>query len=109
MSSEYIIVCKTCASYRTKRVAAVQPRTTRYHCECCGDEFDVNDPAAHVKQYPPKMNRCMKCDEESVELLERNHRYDRQPTREVVDLYRCSRCGQEIHVIVQEDPGVLYD
>lgn len=107
----YVIVCRTCGSYRLERVPCFKLTfrpTWRYHCASCGDEFDVSDEAEYVKQHPPNPRRCSSCDKEGVELAERNHRYPQQPAGEVVDLYRCSFCGQEILRLVQESPNVLY-
>jgi DNA-directed RNA polymerase subunit RPC12/RpoP len=112
MSSAYIIICRTCGSYRTERVSCfkltVRP-TWRYHCTSCGDSFDVTDHAEYVKQHPPDLRRCSSCDKESVQLVERSHRYPHQPEGEIVDLYKCSFCGQKIQMLVQRSPYVLYD
>jgi DNA-directed RNA polymerase subunit RPC12/RpoP len=107
MSSEPIIVCRSCGSYRAARLP--EPHTTRYHCACCGDEFEVNDPRAYVKKHPPNPRRCDECDKESVELVEQNHRESDQPKDEVTDLYRCSHCGQEILRFVRKSDSVFYD
>jgi len=113
MSSDYIIVCRTCGSYHTEVMAwpkpNQRPKPRRYHCSCCGDEFEVSDAADYVKQHPPNFRRCPTCDKEGVELVERNHRQPDQPEDEVVDLYRCSLCGQEILKLVQKSAHVLYD
>jgi hypothetical protein len=111
MSFKYTIVCRSCRSYRTERVAGFKlaiKQKFRYRCACCGDEFDVKDFAEYTKQHPPDGRRCSTCDKEGVELIERNHRYPRQPEGEVVDLYRCKLCGQEILRLVQQSPNVLY-
>ena len=110
MSSSYVIVCKTCRSYRTDRVDDPRAGVRRYHCSRCGADFDVEDVAAYVEQHPPDLHRCSECDEEGVELVERNHRYHSgQPSDEVTDLYQCSSCGQKILVIVKPSAHVLYD
>jgi DNA-directed RNA polymerase subunit RPC12/RpoP len=109
VSSGYFIVCRTCGSYHTERIAWPKPDLSRYHCSRCGDEFDVSDDAAYAKQHPPNFRRCPTCDKEGVELAERNHRYPNQPQDEVVDLYRCSHCGHKIQMIVQGSAHVLYD
>jgi DNA-directed RNA polymerase subunit RPC12/RpoP len=109
MSSAWVIVCRSCGSYQTECLASPEPHTRHYHCACCGDEFDVSDAAAYVKQHPANIRRCSKCDREGVELVEQHHRYPQQPKGEVVDLYRCSLCGQEMRVLVQRSPQVLYD
>jgi DNA-directed RNA polymerase subunit RPC12/RpoP len=109
MSSDYIIACGACGSYRTERVTLRNPKIRRYRCSSCGDEFDASDAAAYVKQYPPNFRRCLNCDKEGVELVERNHRYPNQPSDEIVDLYQCSLCGQKIRKLVQRSAQVLYD
>jgi DNA-directed RNA polymerase subunit RPC12/RpoP len=117
MSSAYIIACRTCGSYQTEKLADPKLRfgpyqsaeAGRYLCALCGDEFQVADPAEYVRQHPPNPRRCMRCDKEGVELVERNHRYAHQPRGEIVDLYKCSFCGLEIQNMVQRSPDVLYD
>lgn len=64
--------------------------------------------ADYVKQHPPDSRRCFKCDKVGVELIEKNHRYAGQPEGEVVDLCRCSHCGQQVYRLVQASPHVLY-
>src|SRR6267142_7022198 len=78
----YIIVCRTCGSYRTEQVPCfkltIKP-TWRYHCTSSGDKFDVSDYAEYVKQHPPNPRRCHHCDREGVELVERNQRRPGEP------------------------------
>ena len=110
MSMDPIIVCRTCGSYQTERVPVFKltlKPTWRYSCACCGDTFDVSDFSEYMKQHPPDTRRCFNCDKIGVELVEKNHRYPRQPDGEVVDLYRCAVCGQEILRLVKESPHVL--
>ena len=110
MSSSYVIVCRRCGSYRTERCRARDTQAGRYLCEACGDEFEVNDVANYAREHPPDLKRCSECDtKDSVQLIEKNHRYPMQPEGEVVDLHQCSRCGVRIHRIVQEGRYVLYD
>jgi hypothetical protein len=54
-----------------------------------------------MKQHPPNLRRCRRCDKEGVELVERNHRYPQQPEGEIIDLYKCSFCGHKIQMLVQ--------
>ncbi|MDB5346997.1 MAG: hypothetical protein JWP89_5374 [Schlesneria sp.] len=106
MSAIPIIACRTCHSYRTKRVGYSNPNTTHYRCSNCGDEFDIDDYDAYGKEHPAQINRCTACDREGVELVEKSHRYSDQPDGEVVDFYRCTLCGREILEVIRHGDHV---
>lgn len=105
-----IIVCSRSGSYRTDPIDNPRSDEECYHCSRCGADFEVGDVAAYLEQHPPNLHRCSGCDEECVELIERDHRsHSGQPSDEVTDLYRFSRCGRKILVIVKPSAHVLYD
>jgi DNA-directed RNA polymerase subunit RPC12/RpoP len=111
MSTSYIIVCRSCGSYRTEPIANFKltlKQVFRYRCASCGDKFEIKDFADYTKQHPPDSRRCHKCDKAGVKLVEKNHRYRGQAEGEVVDLYKCTLCNHEILRLVQESPHVLY-
>jgi len=130
MSTRLIIVCPDCRSYRVDRLPLYARWPTRflraagawlkvdqfgkmgdsgpYVCWACGCEFYVRDPKKYCQRNPFDRHRCLKCDQKAVELVEHNHRYPGQPREEIVDLYRCTACGQEILSLIQESPEVLY-
>jgi DNA-directed RNA polymerase subunit RPC12/RpoP len=108
MSSWYSIVCESCQSFRTERIKASMT-WFEYRCLACGIVFGFKDHQEYVDKHPPNMSKCPKCDELSVELVERNHRYDGQADKEETDLYRCAKCDLELLIMTKRDPGVLYD
>ncbi len=55
------------------------------------------------------MRRCSRCDQEGVVLVEKDYHYLTQPKGEVVDLYKCTFCGEERILIIEPSPNVLYD
>ena len=43
-------------------------------------------------------------------LQKQNHRYgNSQPDEEIVDLYKCTNCGQIMHLLVKLDPLTMYN
>lgn len=126
VSSRPTIICPRCQSYRTVKVKPVLWRDRlrewfrtdyvagdrqagSYACGSCAFKFEVHSAEEHCRAHPPDFHRCRSCDQTTVELVETNHRYSQwQPPDEVVDLYRCTHCSTNIHLIVQEDPSTLY-
>jgi hypothetical protein len=41
--------------------------------------------------------------------VEKDHRTPHQQEGEVIDLYKCTFCGQEVHLLVVRSPYCLYD
>jgi hypothetical protein len=126
LSSRPIIVCPQCRSYRAGRVEPVswpdrlrqwyriQPRDRLagwFTCGACGFAFEVRNSVEHCRTHPPDgLRRCRACDRTTLQLVARNHRYSEwQSPEEIADLYRCTNCGKDTIVIVQDDPLTLYD
>jgi DNA-directed RNA polymerase subunit RPC12/RpoP len=61
-----------------------------------------------MKQHPPDFYRCSQCDKQGIELVEREHKYAHQPKGEIVDLYKCSFCGQKVMKMIKRGLA-LYD
>ena len=132
MSSEAVIVCGKCGSYKVdklskeelpkkslweKIVSEFSPNPTQrhfdqmgaYRCSICEHMFEVANPDEYVKEHPADTNRCMSCDKEEIVLVEKNHKSEHQPDGEITDLYECTHCHQKILNIVKKAPNVLYD
>ena len=131
MSLELIIVCRKCKSYRVKKLPKSEYKSMSlikrlwtafmfkcmisdkkagvYRCEACNIVFEVYNSETYVLKNQPDFNRCRYCDENCVELVEKNHRLDSLPSEEIIDLYRCRKCGQRFLNLVKPDPGTLYD
>src|SRR6476469_4222399 len=101
MSSRPIICCRQCKSFRVEPLPRTRLRGRRpwflrwaagmgilpaaplappcYVCRVCACQFEVNDAAVYAGENPPEIDRCMKCDQKTMTLVERNRRHKFQP------------------------------
>lgn len=106
MSSALIIVCCKCASFKLEKHSDVKKG---YECLTCGHCFGVANEERYCEQYPPDPNRCLECDQTTVELVEKDYRTNNQPDGEIVDLYQCENYGCRIQSLVRSSSHVLCD